>query len=42
MKSTRSINQKLKEVEVLPAGESREILSEITLKEVIDEEEENH
>jgi len=37
-KRTRAINRKLKEVEALPAKESREILPEITSDEVIDEE----
>lgn len=38
-KRTRAITRKLKEVEALPAKESREILPEIASEEVIDEEE---
>jgi len=38
-KRTRAISRKLKEVEALPAKESREILPEITSGEIIDEEE---
>ena len=40
-KRTRAISRKLKEVEALPAKESREILPEIASGEVIDEEENN-
>ena len=40
-KRTRAINRKLKEVEALPAKESREMLPEITSDEILDEEEEN-
>jgi DNA recombination protein RmuC len=38
-KRTRAINRKLKEVEALPAKESREILPEISSGEILDEEE---
>jgi DNA recombination protein RmuC len=38
-KRTRAINRRLKEVEALPARESREMLPEIASEEVIDEEE---
>ena len=40
-KRTRAISRKLKEVEALPAKESREILPEITSGEIIDEEDSN-
>ena len=40
-KRTRAINRKLKEVEALPAKESREMLPEITSDEILDEEEGN-
>jgi len=38
-KRTRAITRRLKEVEALPASESREMLPEITSDEIIDEEE---
>ena len=40
-KRTRAINRRLKEVEALPAKESREMLPEITSDEILDEEEGN-
>jgi DNA recombination protein RmuC len=41
-KRTRAINRRLKEVEALPAKESREMLPEITSDEILDEEEPFH